>query len=95
MHNHRAGALIRGGAVAEALKSWCRHGCNAAAWQKVRQHLRDLYPEAKSNSIEAVIRIAQAGRLAGRELQRRAPDGCCPPGMIPDARRLIRDAFRE
>jgi hypothetical protein len=88
----RCGHLIRGGVLGEALRLWCFYGATPHAWARVRAKLAERYPEAPANSLDALIRYAQAGRLAGRETQRRAPDGACPPGMIPDARRVLRES---
>lgn len=89
----RAGHLIRAGAVGTCLKCWHDHGRTGAAWQKARLVLRELFPSAKTNSIEAVIRIAQGAAATAREQQRK-PDDWVPTRVV-DARRLIRDAHRE
>jgi hypothetical protein len=91
----RAGHLIRAGAVATCLRSWHRHGRTGAAWQKVRAELHELFPAARHNSIEAVLRVARKAAGVARYCDREGPDAQAPARMVPSVRRLVRDAHRE
>lgn len=91
----RAGHLIRSGAVTTCLKAWHEAGRSNLCWGHIRRMLASIYPESRANSREAVIRIAQAAAGCGRFYAKAKPDECPPSEKIPDARRLIRDAFRE
>lgn len=90
---HKAGHLIRSGAVATCLKCWHDNGRTGKAWSQVRRVLAELHPESRWNSREAVVRVAQGAAAVARE-QAKHPKDWVPP-RVPDARRLIRDAFRE
>jgi hypothetical protein len=89
---HKAGHLIKSGAVATCLTCWHKNGRTGHAWEVVRRVLHETYPEARWNSREAVVRIAQAAAGVAREMKRRGKDW--QPRNVPDARRLIRDAHR-
>jgi hypothetical protein len=91
----RAGHLIRGGAVTTCLKAWHEAGRSNLCWRHVRDMLASIYPESRANSREAVVRIAQAAARVGLAMARNGPDYVPPKETVPDARRLIRDAFRE
>ena len=90
-----AGKLIReGSAVSRSIRAWFEAGGKPHHWAHARKVLRDLFPEAKQNSIEAVIRIAQGCVAVSREMDRRGENWCPPAHRVPDARRLIRDGHR-
>lgn len=89
-----AGKLIRARAVSLAVRLFNDYGRKPSDWRRVRVALADTFPEARANSIAAVIRFAQGVVAVGRECRRRGPDWCPPAGRVPDARRLIRDAYR-
>lgn len=91
----RAGHLIRSGAVTTCLKAWHEAGRSNLCWGHIRRMLESIYPESRANSREAVIRIAQKAAAVGRAMAKNGPDYCPPKETVPDARRLIRDAFRE
>jgi hypothetical protein len=91
----RAGHLIKAGAVGTCLRTWHRKGRTGACWAAVRRELHELFPAARHNSIEAVIRIAREAAACARWKQRAGPDAVPPPDMIPSTRRLVRAAFRE
>lgn len=89
----RAGHLIRAGAIATCLRTWHKCGRKGSAWARVRRELRELFPESRWNSIEAVVRAAQGAAAVGRRMEKEDPDW--QPTGGPDVRRLIRDALRE
>lgn len=93
--NTRAGSLIRGGAITTCLRCWRQDGRRRASWHKVRRVIRELFPTAKYNSIDAVIRGAQAVAAVAREQAKRDPNWIPPDRIIPDFRRLIRAATRR
>lgn len=94
-HGFRAGHLIRAGAIGTCIRTWHEGGSAPQCWRKVRRVLRELFPEARTNSLEAVIRVAQATAAVARAQRAGGPDFVPDRRTIPDARRLIRDALRE
>lgn len=90
----RAGHIIRAGGIVSCLRIWRASGQTSGCWHKVRRNLRSLFPEASTQSIEAVIRYAQRTAAVGR-LQQKMPRDWVPPAtIIPDVRRVVKDAFR-
>jgi hypothetical protein len=77
------------------LREWHIGGRVPACWARVRRILKELHPEARWNSIEAVVRHAQGAAAVARLQAKNGPDYVPPARVIPDVRRLIRDAFRE
>ena len=90
----RAGDLIHGGAVSTAVRAWYDKGRKPHGWAHARRVLRELFPEARANSIEAVVRIAREAVAVARLKERHGPEWAPPVRVIPDARRLLRDAER-
>jgi hypothetical protein len=89
-----AGSLIDGMAIGSCLKWYWDFGHNAHAWVKVRKMCEETWPEAKANSIDALIRIAQEATAVGRLMRRKGPDYAPKLSQIPDCRRLIQSARR-
>lgn len=92
--HYRAGDLIHGGAVATALRAYYDAGGGRAGWARARAALKELFPETRWNSLEAVIALAQGCMRVARMKKKHGRLWVPPVRLIPDARRLLRDAER-
>ena len=83
-----AGQMLLAGDEARVLW-WYQHaGQGAQAWAYAERKLRDLHPDAQTNSINAVIRVAHEMVLVGNYYRQGRPDYAPSIRLIPDARRL-------
>lgn len=90
-----AGHIIRSGGITSALRIWRAKGQTSGSWHAVRRNLRALFPEAQERSIDAVVRYAQRAAAVGRLQQKNPPDWVPPVHIIPDVRRVVKDALAK
>lgn len=87
-----AGEMILAGDVARALW-WYEHGGRGAAgWEYVERKLRELHPDSKTNSINAVIRITRETVAVGNRYRQGKGSYSPAPSTVPDARPLEWDS---